>query len=82
MLDVVDITEPFSVVDYRKKVEELEIWKKMKDGIRSLSNNSPGIDENSEMGVRGEGTVQNFQQKISSGDEKQILMGEANSERV
>lgn len=29
MLDVVDITESFSVVDYRKKVEELEIWKKM-----------------------------------------------------
>jgi hypothetical protein len=33
MLDVVDITDPFSVVDYRKMVEELEIWKKMKRGV-------------------------------------------------
>jgi UPF0489 domain len=40
------------------------------------------FDKNSEMGVRGEGTVQNFQQKISSDDENQILMSEANSERV
>jgi len=31
MLDVVDITEPFSVVDFRKKVEELEIWKRMRE---------------------------------------------------
>ena len=30
MLDVVDITEPFSVVEFRKKVEELDIWKNMK----------------------------------------------------
>lgn len=33
MLDVVDITEPFSVVDFRKMVEELEIWKKMKNQL-------------------------------------------------
>jgi transcription-repair coupling factor (superfamily II helicase) len=39
-------------------------------------------DKKSKMGVRGEGTVQNFQQKISSDDESQILMSEANSERV
>lgn len=31
MLDVVDITEPFSVVDFRKQVEELDIWKRMID---------------------------------------------------
>ncbi len=81
MLDVVDITEPFSVVDFRKKVEELAIWKKMQEKFY-LTNSSPVIDENTEIGVRGEGTVQNFRQKISSGDEKQIVMSEANSERV
>lgn len=39
-------------------------------------------DKKSEMGVRGEGTVQKFREKISSDDENQILMSKANSERV
>jgi hypothetical protein len=39
-------------------------------------------DKKSKMGVRGEGTVQNFQEKISSDDENQILMSEANTERA
>ena len=39
-------------------------------------------DQKSNVEVRGEDTVQNFQQKISSDDENQILMSEANTERA
>jgi DNA polymerase III gamma/tau subunit len=40
------------------------------------------IDDNSKVGVRGEGTVQNFQKKISSGDESKKIESVANTERV
>jgi DNA polymerase III gamma/tau subunit len=39
-------------------------------------------DDTSKVGVRGEGTVQNFQQKISSGDESKKIESVANTERV
>lgn len=56
---------------------------KIEEGFREfIKNGEEKIDDTGKIGVRGEGTVQNFRQKISSGDENQILMGEANSERV
>jgi hypothetical protein len=39
-------------------------------------------DKKGKMEIRGEGTVQNFQKKISSDDESQRLMSEAKFERV
>ncbi len=33
MLDIIDVTEVFSVVEYKKRVEELEIWKKMREQL-------------------------------------------------
>ena len=47
MLDVIDITESFSVVDYRNRVEEIEIWKKMQEKFY-LTNSSSVIDEKNE----------------------------------
>ena len=48
----------------------------------TTKNGEEKIDDNGKIGVRGESTVQNFRQKISSGDENQVLMSKANSERV
>jgi hypothetical protein len=58
---------------------EKEIGEIIKNSQLKIKNEK---DKKSKMGVRGEGTVKNFQQKISSGDENQILMSEANSERA
>jgi hypothetical protein len=69
------------------RVGEDIVFEEMEDGVlRSCAGLANfiriSLDENSKMGVRGEGTVKNFQKKISSDDENQILMSEANSERV
>jgi tRNA dimethylallyltransferase len=61
MLDVINPSEPFSVVDFRERVEHLEVWK-----------NFLGTEEKSEMGVRGKsplikGDVTRWQGDLASG---------------